>query len=412
MRDALPNASFIGFTGTPIELTDKNTRAVFGDYISVYDIQRAVEDKATVPIYYESRLAKLELDEAERPKIDPDFEEATEGEEVDRREKLKSKWAQLESVVGAGKRVKLIAQDIVDHFEIRAEAMLRQTQDEGKAMLVCMDSATTEVLFTGYYQPVIDGSLVRTEKFRYPVYGRPADLIIAEQVLLKPQLSVEKIVGRAEGEDFLPYYTRREIDQESRLEGRGLEIAWVADPIELFFLHIQGSGTIRLPDGTQLKIGYAGQNGWPYRSIGRLLIENGKHSKDEMSMQRLRRYLRENSQEQSEIFNANPSYIFFRLNPAGPMGSLEVPVTAERSLATDSRLFPQGALVLVSTEIPVVSGSGELTGWRAVTRFMLNQDTGGAIRGPQRADIYFGADEMAANLAGYMEIRDDAKNRR
>ena len=138
MRDALPNASFIGFTGTPIELTDKNTRAVFGDYISVYDIQRAVEDKATVPIYYESRLAKLELDEAERPKIDPDFEEATEGEEVDRKEKLKSKWAQLEAVVGAGKRIKLIAQDIVDHFEARADAMLRQTQDEGKAMIVCM----------------------------------------------------------------------------------------------------------------------------------------------------------------------------------------------------------------------------------------------------------------------------------
>ncbi len=138
MRDALPNASFIGFTGTPIELTDKNTRAVFGDYTSIYDIQRAVEDKATVPIYYESRLAKLDLDKAEQPKIDPDFEEATEGEEVDRKEKLKSKWAQLEAVVGAGKRVKLIAQDIVDHFELRAEAMLRQTQDEGKAMIVCM----------------------------------------------------------------------------------------------------------------------------------------------------------------------------------------------------------------------------------------------------------------------------------
>ncbi len=138
MRDALPNASFIGFTGTPIELTDKNTRAVFGDYISIYDIQRAVEDKATVPIYYESRLAKLDLNEAERPKIDPDFEEATEGEEVERKEKLKSKWAQLEAVVGAEKRLKLIAQDIVDHFEKRAEAMLRQTQDEGKAMIVCM----------------------------------------------------------------------------------------------------------------------------------------------------------------------------------------------------------------------------------------------------------------------------------
>jgi type I restriction enzyme R subunit len=138
MRDALPNASFIGFTGTPIELTDKNTRAVFGEYISVYDIQRAVEDKATVPIYYESRLAKLELDEAERPRIDPDFEEATEGEEVERKEKLKSKWAQLEAVVGAEKRIRLIAEDIIKHFELRAEAMLRQTQDEGKAMIVGM----------------------------------------------------------------------------------------------------------------------------------------------------------------------------------------------------------------------------------------------------------------------------------
>ena len=138
MRDALPNASFIGFTGTPIELTDKNTRAVFGEYISVYDIQRAVADNATVPIYYESRLAKLELNESERPKIDPDFEEATEGEEVERKEKLKSKWAQLEAVVGAEKRVKLIAQDIVEHFEKRAEAMVRQTRDEGKAMIVCM----------------------------------------------------------------------------------------------------------------------------------------------------------------------------------------------------------------------------------------------------------------------------------
>jgi type I restriction enzyme R subunit len=132
MRDALPHASFIGFTGTPIELADANTRAVFGDYISVYDIQRAVQDGATVPIYYESRLAKLALDEAERPKIDPDFEEATEGEEVERKEKLKTKWAQLEAVVGASRRLALVARDIVEHFEKRLEAM------DGKAMVVCM----------------------------------------------------------------------------------------------------------------------------------------------------------------------------------------------------------------------------------------------------------------------------------
>ena len=132
MRDALPNASFIGFTGTPIELEDANTRAVFGDYISVYDIERSVEDRATVPIYYESRLAKLALDETERPRIDPEFEEITEGEEVERKEKLKTKWAQLEAIAGAGPRLRLIARDIVSHFDRRTEAM------EGKAMIVCM----------------------------------------------------------------------------------------------------------------------------------------------------------------------------------------------------------------------------------------------------------------------------------
>ena len=132
MRDALPHASFIGFTGTPIELADASTRAVFGDYISVYDIQRAVQDGATVPIYYESRLARLALDEAERPKIDPGFEEATEGEEVERKEKLKTRWAQLEAVVGAEKRLALVAKDIVEHFEQRCDAM------DGKAMVVCM----------------------------------------------------------------------------------------------------------------------------------------------------------------------------------------------------------------------------------------------------------------------------------
>jgi type I restriction enzyme R subunit len=132
MRDALPNASFIGFTGTPIEKTDANTRAVFGDYISIYDIQRAVENKATVPIYYESRLAKLELKAEEKPKIDPDFEEATEGEELEHKEKLKTKWAALEAIVGAEKRIGLIAQDLVNHWDARLEVM------DGKAMVVCM----------------------------------------------------------------------------------------------------------------------------------------------------------------------------------------------------------------------------------------------------------------------------------
>ena len=132
MRDALPNASFVGFTGTPIELQDANTRAVFGNYISIYDIQRSVEDGATVPIYYESRLARLSLDEQEKPTVDPEFEEATEGEEVERKEKLKTRWAQLEAIVGTEKRLRLLAEDMVAHFEERLEVM------DGKAMVVCM----------------------------------------------------------------------------------------------------------------------------------------------------------------------------------------------------------------------------------------------------------------------------------
>ena len=141
MRDALPNASFVGFTGTPIELRDANTRAVFGDYISIYDIQRAVEDQATVPIYYESRLARLDIDESEKPTIDPEFEEATEGEEIGRKEKLKTKWAQLEAIVGSEQRLALVAQDIVAHFEQRLEAL------DGKAMVVCMSRRICVTLY-------------------------------------------------------------------------------------------------------------------------------------------------------------------------------------------------------------------------------------------------------------------------
>ena len=141
MREALPNASFIGFTGTPIELTDKNTRAVFGNYVSVYDIERAVKDGATVPIYYESRLAKLQLDESQRPKLDQDFEEVTEGEEIEHKERLKTKWAQLEALVGAEKRIDVVAQDLVNHFEQRLEVM------DGKAMVVCMSRRICVALY-------------------------------------------------------------------------------------------------------------------------------------------------------------------------------------------------------------------------------------------------------------------------
>ena len=259
-----------------------------------------------------------------------------------------------------------------------------------------------DVLFTGYYQPVIEASLTAGEGFDYPIYGVPTDLVAQNQNGVEAGNGNEKQLGRIVDGALVPYYSRREIDQLGVLRGRNLEIAWVKDPIDLFFLHIQGSGLLRLPDGREIAVGYAAQNGLPYRSIGRLLIDNGKIPKEEMSMQRLRRYLTENPAEQDDVFAYNESYVFFRLIEGGPPGSLGVPVTAGRSIATDARLFPRGAPALVQTEIPIIGALGELAGWRPVMRFVLIQDTGGAIRGPQRADYYFGTGEEAGALAGYM----------
>jgi membrane-bound lytic murein transglycosylase A len=261
---------------------------------------------------------------------------------------------------------------------------------------------TESILFTGYFQPLLDASLYPTTEYRYPIYGKPADLIIAEQVTLAPEPTAEKVAGRLQDENFVPYYSRKEIDDFGMLHGRGHEIAWLKDPIDLFFLHIQGSGILRLQDGRRLQIGYAASNGRPYRSIGRLLIDNGQIPREEMSMQRLRRYLMDRPHERSEVMAYNESYVFFRINDSGPLGSLDVPLTAGRSVATDSRIFPKGALAFVISERPIIDNTGQLTGWQPFARFVLNQDTGGAIRGLQRADLYFGAGEIAGDEAGFM----------
>jgi membrane-bound lytic murein transglycosylase A len=261
------------------------------------------------------------------------------------------------------------------------------------------------VLFTGYFQPVLDASLSPTVEYRYPIYAKPADLIIADQVTLAPKPTVEKVAGRLDNERFVPYYSRREIDQLGVLRNRGYEIAWVKDPIDLFFLHIQGSGILRLPDGRHLQIGYAASNGRPYQSIGSLLIENGKIPRDEMSMQRLRRYLMERPDERSEIMVHNERYIFFRVVESGPLGSLGVPLTAGRSIATDSLIFPKGSLAFMVSQRPILDSNGQPIDWRPFARFALNQDTGAAIRGPQRVDLYFGAGDKAGGEAGSMNSR-------
>lgn len=264
------------------------------------------------------------------------------------------------------------------------------------------DADLEQVLFTGYYQPVIEGSLMPTDEFKHPIYSKPADLLVAEQVTLMPAATTEKVIGRVNGEHFVPYYSRRDIDESGALRGKGYEIAWVKNPVDLFFLHIQGSGILQLKDGRKFHVGYAASNGRPYRSIGRLLVDNGKISQEEMSMRRLRRYLAEHPAERDDIMAHNESYVFFRFLQEGPLGSLEVPVTPGRSIATDARLFPKGALGFVVTQKPVVDGAGHLIGWQPFSRFVLNQDTGSALRGPQRVDLYFGSGDEAGSAAGFM----------
>ena len=297
----------------------------------------------------------------------------------------------------------MVFEKLLDRWDCR-ECWTKEFNERFELIPSASDAASLEILFTGYYQPVIDGSLIPTAEYRYPIYGKPGDMITAEQVTLTPAATTEKVVGRLEGENFVPYYSRREIDDLGSLRGRGYEIAWLKDPIDVFFLHIQGSGILRLPDGRRIGVGYAAQNGRAYRSIGGLLIDDGKIPQEEMSMQRLRRYLQERPEERNAIFAYNESYIFFRF-VEGPIGSLEVPVTAGRSIATDPWLFPKGALAFVQTQEPVIDDAGRLVGWKPFSRIVLNQDAGGAIRGSQRVDLFFGTGDRAAGAAGYMNSR-------
>ena len=243
------------------------------------------------------------------------------------------------------------------------------------------------VLFTGYYQPVIDASAVRTEEYRYPVYREPG----------APGTRAGTVRSAA------AYPARHEIDVLRVLEGKGLEIAWLRDPVDRFFLHIQGSGLLRMTDGRKLPLNFAASNGRPYTSIGRVLIEEGKVDRESMSMQRIRAWLAEFPAEREALFARNERYIFFRLGEEGPLGSLGVPLTAGRSVATDPAVYPKGALLYVETRTPVVDESGALAGWRPVRRFVVNQDAGTAIRGPGRADLYFGTGAAAGAQAGYMQ---------
>jgi len=250
-------------------------------------------------------------------------------------------------------------------------------------------------LFTGYYEAEINGSLQKTPRFRYPVHARPDDLVTVPLRRFDADLPAKSISGRVKNGTLIPYPDRAAIHAGGLLEQAEI-IAWGDDPADVFFLHIQGSGRISLPDGGVIRVGYAANNGRAYIAIGRTLIANGALARENISMQSIRKWLAANPDKAQRVLNTNPRYIFFRkIVGPGPLGSMGVALTPGHSMAVDPSLIPMGAPVWLDTKQPASDGS--------FRRLMVAQDTGAAIRGAVRGDIFFGHGKAAADAAGKMK---------
>jgi membrane-bound lytic murein transglycosylase A len=263
--------------------------------------------------------------------------------------------------------------------------------------IVAPDGAT-EGLVTGYYEPILKGRRTRAGAFRHPVYGVPDDLIVVDLAELHPELRNLRLRGRLQGQRLVPYYARGEIDGATTFPARPL--AWVTDAVELFFLQIQGSGLIEFAPGDRVRLGFAEQNGHPYRSLGRYLVDRGELKIEQSSMQAIKAWGTANPEKLQEALNANPSYVFFRELPApsgphdGPPGALGAPLSPGYSAAVDPRFIPLGAPLFLATTYPLSS--------RPLERLVMAQDTGGAIRGAIRADFFWGTGDEAGTQAGRM----------
>ena len=258
-------------------------------------------------------------------------------------------------------------------------------------------------LFTGYFEPEILGSMISSAEFGEPIYKLPVNLITANSKDFDTKVSNTKIVGRIKNSKFLPYYTRKEINVGIS-ELKGQELVWVKDPIDVLFLHIQGSGRILFEDGSSKSIGYAGSNGHPYYAIGRSLVTRGEVPKNEISMQRIRKWLLDNPNLSQALINENKSYIFFKWNDkndelSGPIGSLGIPLTAGRSLAVDRQFLALGVPIWLETEIPQPNLNKKIK----INRLVIAQDTGSAIKGPIRGDLFIGTGVDSGAIAGLMK---------
>lgn len=251
-------------------------------------------------------------------------------------------------------------------------------------------------LITGYYEPLLNGSPVRTERFRWPLYKRPDNLLIVDLASLYPELKGRPVRGRLEGNRVVPYYSRAEIGS-ARNPLAGHELLWVDDPVEAFLLQVQGSGRVRLPDGSQVAVGYIDQNGHPYRSLGGRLIELGELTREEVTLTSIRAWLAAHPEQIGALLDSNPSYIFFTQREAtveGPLGALGVALSPERSVAADISYVPLGAPLWIDARMP--NGT-------ALQRLTFAQDTGGAIKGAARVDLFVGQGAEAGRVAGEMK---------
>jgi membrane-bound lytic murein transglycosylase A len=251
-------------------------------------------------------------------------------------------------------------------------------------------------MITGYYEPIIDGSRWYNAISRYPIFGVPDDLITVDLASVNPELRNLRLRGRVEGRRLVPYPTRAEIDARGASYPAPV-IAWTADAVALFFLQVQGSGQVRLEGGERIRIGYADQNGHPYRSLGRYLVDRGEMPLEQASMQGIQAWAAANPAKLQEALNANPSYVFFRELPVtedGPVGALGIPLTSGYSMAVDRRFVPLGAPVYLSTTYPLSE--------ERLERLMAAQDVGGAIRGVVRGDFFWGTGPEAGAAAGRM----------
>lgn len=283
------------------------------------------------------------------------------------------------------------------------EEMNRRLKEEFDLYQSVGSDGKGRVVFSSYYQPVLPASLKKTDKYKYPLYRKPEDMLEADLGAFNPKFKGETVLGRVKGKEFVPYFNRRDIDIRNVLAGRGYEVAWLANQFDRLDLHIQGSGILELTDGRTMLAKFAATNGLPYKSVGAAVLATGAMTKAEMSHERLRQYLTSHPEGEAWLIATNPRYTFFDvvdLPPDGePFGTIQQPLTAGRSIAIDQKVIPLGAVAYYETNMPQADRKGKLLGIFPSSRLAMCQDTGGAILGPGRVDIYVGHGAQAKTTA-------------